>query len=96
MEPLILSFDVLLGFLDQRIDRIEDPRQASNATRYSLRDAIVAAFSVFFMQCESFLEHQRQMHSRRGKDNAQTLFGVEQIPTTPQIRNILATCTGIE
>ena len=29
------------------------------------------AFSVFFMQCESFLEHQHQ------------------IPTTPQIRNIL-------
>jgi hypothetical protein len=49
----------------------------------------LAAFSVFFMQCESFLEHQRQMQSRRGKDNAQTLFGLVEIPTMPQIRNIL-------
>jgi hypothetical protein len=41
------------------------------------------------MQCESFLEHQRQMQSRRGQDNAQSLFGLEQIPTMTQIRNIL-------
>lgn len=89
MEPLPLSFGVLLGYVHQAISRIEDPRQASNGTRYSLSDAILAAFSVFFMQCESFLEHQRQMQSRCGQDNAQTLFGLEQIPTMPQIRNIL-------
>lgn len=29
------------------------------------------------------------MQSRHGKDNAQTLFGLEQIPSVPQIRNIL-------
>lgn len=68
---------------------MKDPRQASNATCYSLKDAVLAAFSVFFMQCESFLEHQRQRHSRHGNDNAQTLFGWGQIPTTPQSRNIL-------
>lgn len=89
MEPLTLSFGVLLGYLHQAITQIHDPRQASNGRRYSLSDAILAAFSVFFMQCESFLEHQRQMQSRRGKDNAQTLFGLVQIPTMPQMRNIL-------
>jgi hypothetical protein len=41
------------------------------------------------MKCESFLEYQRQMNSRQGKNNAQTFFGVLQIPSTPQIRNIL-------
>ena len=41
------------------------------------------------MQCESFLEHQRQMQSRQGQDNAQTLFGLVQVPTMLQIRNIL-------
>jgi len=89
MEPLVLNFGLLLGYLQQSIERIPDPRQASNATRYRLGDAILAAFSVFFMQCESFLEHQRQMQSRRGQDNAQTLFGLERIPSVPQIRNIL-------
>jgi hypothetical protein len=35
---------------------------------------VLAAFSVFFMQCESFVEHQRQMHSRCGQGNAQSAF----------------------
>lgn len=89
MESLPLSFGVLLGHLHRIMTQMNDPRLASNGTRYSLKDAILAAFSVFFMQCEPFLEHQRQMQSRRGKDNAQTLFGLVQIPTMPQIRNIL-------
>lgn len=89
MESLPLSFGVLLNYLQRAISEIDDPRQASNGTRYSLGDAILGAFSVFFMQCESFLEHQRQLQSRRGKDNAQSLFGLGQIPTTAQIRNIL-------
>jgi hypothetical protein len=89
METMPLSFGVLLGFLHEVIKQTKDPRQKSNGTRYNLKDAVLAAFSVFFMQCESFLEHQRQMQSQRGKDNAQTLFGLVQIPTMPQIRNIL-------
>jgi len=89
MESLPLSLKVLLGFLYQAISGMGEPRKASNATRYRLRDPILGAFSAFFMQCESFLEHQRQMQSRQGKNNAQTLFGVIEIPSTPQIRNIL-------
>jgi hypothetical protein len=89
MEPMSLSFEVLLGYLHQAISQMQDPRRASNGTRYGLKDTVLGAFSVFFMQCESFLEHQRQMHSRCGKDNAQTLFGLTRIPTMPQLRNIL-------
>ena len=89
MEPLPLNFGVLMGYLHRVITQIKDPRQGSKGTRYRLSDAILAGFSVFFMECESFLEHQRQMQSRRGKDNAQSLFGLEQIPTMAQIRNIL-------
>jgi len=74
-----LSFGVLLEFL----------HQVSNSKRYSLGDVVLAAFSVFFMQCESFLEHHRQMQSRQGGDNAQTLFELEQIPTMLQMRNVI-------
>ena len=77
MEPYTLSFGVLLGYLHRVMTQIDDPRQASNGMRYRLSDAILAAFSVFFMQCESFLEHQRQMQSRRGKDNAHTQLHTE-------------------
>jgi hypothetical protein len=89
MTSASLSFEGMLDYLSQAIRKIPDPRQASNATRYRLSDVLVGAFSVFFMQCESFLEHQRQMQSRRGKDNAQSLFGLGEIPSTPQIRNLL-------
>jgi hypothetical protein len=67
METMPLNFGRLMGYLHHAISGIPDPRQASNATRYSLRDVVLAAFSVFFMQCESFLEHQRQMQSRSGR-----------------------------
>ncbi|WP_254625616.1 ISNCY family transposase [Nostoc sp. TCL240-02] len=98
---MTLSFGVMLGFFQRAIPtasfanaEIKDPRLASNATRYSIKDTVLGAFSVFFMQYESFLEHQRQMHSRHGQDNAQNLFGLTQIPTTPQIRNILDEVTA--
>ena len=76
-----LSFDGIMECLNEVIAKINDPRSASNATKYSLREAIRGAFAAFFMQNESFLEYQRQLHSRCGRDNAQSLFGVEKIPT---------------
>lgn len=89
MELMHLNFGVLMSYMSCAILQMQDPRKASNATRYSLSDAVLAAFSVFFMQSESFLEHQRHMESHQGKSNAQTRFGMVKIPSVPQIRNIL-------
>lgn len=89
MTEAALSFAKLLKRLHDGIAEMSDPRKASNATTYSLSDAVLGAFAMFFMQCDSFLEHQRQMQSRRGQDNAQSLFGLTQVPTNNQIKNIL-------
>jgi hypothetical protein len=89
MQQTVLFFSVLLSFLHEAIEEIKEPRARSNGTKYKISDGILEAFSIFFMQCQSFLEHQRQMQSRSGKDNAQSLFGLDQIPSDPQIRNIL-------
>jgi hypothetical protein len=89
MKNLRLTQDGLMGLLHEAIEHIRDPRQVSNNLRYDLQDIVLAAFSVFFMQCASFLEHQRQMQSYRGRSNAQTLFGLNKLPTTPQVRNVL-------
>lgn len=86
---MTLSFGVLIAYLNRAIGQMSDPRQASNATKYSLKDAVLAAFSVFFMQSESFLDYQRHQQSHHGNSNAQTLFGMMAVPTVPQIRNIL-------
>ncbi|KAM3092025.1 hypothetical protein ACKFKG_23835 [Phormidesmis sp. 146-35] len=50
-----MSFEKLLGDLCKAVSEIRDPCQASNATRYRLSDVMLGAFSVFLMQCESFL-----------------------------------------
>ena len=89
MVSIPLSFGVLLGYLTTVIAGLRDPRQPSNATSYSLKDIVLGAFSVFFMQSESFLDYQRYLNSRQGRDNAQSLFGLDQIPSVEQLRNVL-------
>ncbi len=54
-------------------------------TKYQVEDAVKAAFSVFFTQSPSFLEHQRLMKSSKGKDNTSSLFGIKKIPCDNQI-----------
>ena len=68
------------GWVDQR---------TSPNRLYTLCDAGLAAFSVFFMQLPSFLAYQRQMQRQHGRNNAGSLFGVGQIPSDPEIRNLL-------
>ncbi len=70
-----LDFAFLMGYLHTVIAQIEDPRKQSNNTQYIIKDALLSAFPIFFIQCESFLQHQRLLQTQKGKDNAQTLFG---------------------
>jgi hypothetical protein len=54
-----------------------------------MEDAGLSAFSVFFMQDPSFLAHQKTMAERKGRSNAENLFGVHEIPSDNQIRSLL-------
>jgi len=56
MEVKQLGFLGMLSYFQVVIAGITDPRSAGNATRYSLKDAILGAFAAFFRQNESFLE----------------------------------------
>jgi hypothetical protein len=55
------------------IANFPDKRTGHN-TRYSLEDAALGAFSVFFTQNPSFLSFQNSVQKAKGKSNAQTLF----------------------
>lgn len=66
-----------------------DGRKGGNNQKYAIEDAALSAFSVFFTQSPSFLDYQRRMQKQRGRSNAQSLFGVHQIPSDNQIRNLL-------
>ena len=65
-----------------------DKRTGRNI-RYSMEDVATAAFSVFFTQSPSFLAHQTTLTESQGNSNAQTLFGMQAIPTDNPIRDLL-------
>lgn len=69
-------------------ENLPDYRTGENI-RDEIRDVALSAFSIFFTQSPSFLAHQRMMQTRKGKNNARNLFGVEHIPSDNQIRNLL-------
>jgi hypothetical protein len=56
---------------------------------YSMADAAIGAFSVFFTQSPSFLDFQRTLEVTRECSNAQNLFGMTQTPSDNHIRHLL-------
>ena len=83
-----LSWGQLLAILVATCQDLPDQRTGKNS-QYTLSDAALGAFGVFFTQTPSFLAHQRDMQRRKGCNNAQSLFGVAHIPSDPQICNLL-------
>ncbi len=81
-------FRTLLSFFSSAIEDLPDPRIGKNK-HYRIRDIGMSAFAVFFCQSPSFLAFQRLMRQAHGIDNTATMFGVQQIPTDNQIRNVL-------
>jgi hypothetical protein len=79
----------IIELIERHLTQLPDTRKASPNLKYSVRDAALSAVAVFVMQSPSFLAHQRDMERLKGRNNAQSLFRVEHIPSDNQIRNIL-------
>ncbi len=87
-KAVTISTSQLIEFLDQELKNLPDNRKGENK-KYTVKNAVLAAFSVFFTQSPSFLQHQRLMKQKKGKDNGQSLFGLSEIPCDNQIRKLL-------
>lgn len=83
-----LALDSLVKRIKQSFGEFQDIRTGKN-TQYDLVDAGMGAFSVFFTQSPSFLAYQQDVKRRKGRSNAESLFGMEQIPSENQIRSLL-------
>ena len=83
-----LMVDHLIGELRKRFHNIADPRNGSNK-QYPFVDIAMAAFSAFFIQSPSFLEHQRTFHQAHNKNACRSLFGIRKLPTDNHIREQL-------
>src|SRR5262245_8106755 len=82
------TFDELLGILHHRSAQLPDYRTGKN-TQYSISDAALGAFGIFFTQSPSFLDYQRTLQHAKGDNNVRTLMGVQHIPCDNQVRKLL-------
>ena len=93
-----LRLEKILDCIGSVFDNQYDGRNQKKCT-YKLSDAGLGAFSVFYTQSASFLEHQRSLQRRKGKSNASNVFGLEKIPTDTHTRTLLdgvnAECLGV-
>jgi hypothetical protein len=78
-ESIVLTLTSITKKLRSVFESFNDPRKGKNK-KYSMVDAALSAFSIFFMQSPSFLEYQRSLEQTHGKNNARTLFGTHEIP----------------
>ena len=83
-----LHFGELIQALRKDMETFPDHRSGHNR-QYEVADAGMAAFSVFFTQSASFLDHQRTINLLKGRSNVQSLFLNQKIPSDNQIRTLL-------
>jgi hypothetical protein len=83
----VLILDQLLSGLKEACAAFPDKRKGAGV--YSMAEIGLSAFSLFFMQSESFLADQRSLEEGRKTSNCRTLFGMAKIPTDNHIRSML-------
>jgi hypothetical protein len=76
-KAVTIEASELIRFLDQELKELPDNRKGNNK-KYKVKNALLAAFSVFFTQSPSFLQHQDLMKQKKGQDNAQSLFNLSE------------------
>jgi hypothetical protein len=84
-----LSAATLIQRIRDTFAGLPDTRSKSNNQHYEMEDAALSAFATFFTQSPSFRDSQVRMQKQQGQNNAASLFGVLQIPSDNQIRNLL-------
>jgi len=84
----LIGFDKLVTKFHHQLEQLPDHRSGKNIS-YSIKDAALGAFAVFFTQSPSFLAHQRAMEQSKGRSNAGSLFQIEKTPSDVYIRSLL-------
>ena len=82
-------FKSLMDIFTKNISNLKDHRKQKSNLKYSLKDIVLSAFSVFYFQNKSWLDFQRDMDTKKGFSNAKTMFDIKEIPSDNHIRNIL-------
>jgi hypothetical protein len=89
MRPLkSLTLEAIVELLTTTFSDVDDGRAAAQLS-YPLHDTLLSGFAMMFFQHASLLQFQRAMEKKRRRCNLQTIFGVHEIPSDTQMREIL-------
>jgi hypothetical protein len=89
MRPLkSLTLEALVDHLATTFGAVDDPRVSAQLS-YPLHDTLMSGFAVMFFQHPSLLQFQRAMEHKRRRCNLQMMFGVHELPSDTQMREIL-------
>jgi hypothetical protein len=89
MRPLkSLTLEAIVELLATTFGAVDDGRAAEQLS-YSLPDTLMSGFALMFFQHPSLLQFQRAMEKKRQRCNLQTIFGVREVPSDTQMREIL-------
>ena len=89
MRPLkSLTLEAIVDLLVTTFGEQEDARAVAQLT-YPLHDTLMSGFALMFFQHPSLLQFQRAMQQKRRRCNLQTIFGVHEVPSDTQMREIL-------
>jgi hypothetical protein len=89
MRPLkSLTVEAIVDLLGTTFGAVDDPRAADQLS-YPLHDTLMSGFALMFFQHPSLLQFQRAMQHKRRRCNLQTIFGVHELPSDTQMREIL-------
>ena len=89
MRPLkSLTFESVIGKLSAAFRKASDSR-AIGRIKYSFHDTLMSGFAMMFFQHPSLLQFQERMKLKLGRSNLETIFGVKDVPSDTQMREIL-------
>lgn len=83
-----VSFSSLVEALRRQVDSIADSRQLSKC-KHTLTDVVLSAFACMYFQDRSLLSFQRRMEEEQHRNNLAGLFGVSELPSDTQLRDVL-------
>lgn len=75
--------------------QVPDARDPQRIT-WQLHDVLLSGFAMFFFQHPNLLQFQQSMAKRTGQSNLQRLFGVKEVPSDTQMRELLDTPAAAE
>ena len=89
MRPVnSLTLEAMIELVSQAFAPIPDPRRPDRVDS-SLHDTLMSGFAMMFFQYPNLLELQRKMKQRRHQCNVETIFGVREVPSDTQMRDML-------